>query len=60
MFNGSIVALATPFTEQGEIDLGALDRLVDFHLESGTHGLVIAGTTGESATLGRTELQVRA
>ena len=51
MFNGSIVALVTPFTEQGEIDFPALDGLVDFHLENDSDGLVIAGTTGESATL---------
>lgn len=55
MFNGSIVALVTPFTEQGEIDLEALAGLVDFHLSSGTDGLVVAGTTGESAALGRDE-----
>jgi 4-hydroxy-tetrahydrodipicolinate synthase len=55
MFNGSIVALVTPFTERGEIDFEAVDRLVDFHLESGTDGLVVAGTTGESATLSRPE-----
>jgi len=55
MFNGSIVALVTPFTEQGEIDFSALDGLVDFHLRNGSDGLVIAGTTGESATLGRSE-----
>jgi len=55
MFNGSIVALVTPFTEQGAIDFAALDGLVDFHLVNGTRGLVIAGTTGESATLGRAE-----
>jgi len=51
MFNGSIVALVTPFTEQGEIDFPALDGLVDFHLENDSDGLVIAGTTGESVTL---------
>jgi len=55
MFNGSIVALVTPFTEQGEIDFPALDGLVDFHLENGSDGLVVAGTTGESATLSRQE-----
>ncbi len=55
MFKGSIVALVTPFTERGEIDFAALDRLVDFHLENGSDGLVIAGTTGESATLDRSE-----
>ena len=46
MFDGSIVALVTPFTDQGEVDVSALRRLVDFHLEQGTKGLVIAGTTG--------------
>jgi len=55
MFKGSIAALVTPFTEQGEIDFAALDVLVDFHLENGSDGLVIAGTTGESATLDRKE-----
>ncbi len=55
MINGSIPALVTPFTEQGGLDLGAVDRLVDFHLENGSDGLVIAGTTGESATLGADE-----
>jgi 4-hydroxy-tetrahydrodipicolinate synthase len=55
MFKGSIVALVTPFTEQGEIDFTALDVLVDFHLENGSDGLVVAGTTGESATLDRKE-----
>ena len=51
MFNGSIVALVTPFDATGGVDLPAFDRLVAFHLENGTRALVIAGTTGESATL---------
>ena len=55
MFNGSIAALVTPFDTAGEVDLPAFDRLVAFHLENGTRGLVIAGTTGESATLGPEE-----
>ena len=55
MFNGSIVALVTPFTDQGDIDYMALDGLVDFHLENDSDGLVIAGTTGESATLDNKE-----
>ncbi len=55
MFKGSIVALVTPFTEQAEIDFAAVDALVDFHLDNGSDGLVIAGTTGESATLDRKE-----
>jgi 4-hydroxy-tetrahydrodipicolinate synthase len=55
MFNGSIVALVTPFTDQDRVDRAALDALVDFHVEQGTDGLVVAGTTGESATLGKGE-----
>lgn len=51
MFNGSFAALVTPFTERGELDLAAFDRLLDFHIGNGSDGLVIAGTTGESATL---------
>jgi 4-hydroxy-tetrahydrodipicolinate synthase len=55
MFKGSIVALVTPFTDRGDIDYAALDGLVDFHLQQGTDGLVVAGTTGESAALSRPE-----
>ena len=51
MFKGNITALVTPFTEQGDIDLEAFDRLVDFQLQQGSDGLVIAGTTGESTAL---------
>jgi len=51
MLAGSIVALVTPMHRSGEIDWPALDRLIDWHLESGTHGIVPMGTTGESATL---------
>ena len=55
MFHGSIVALVTPFDEQDRIDYDALRRLIEFHIAEGTDGLVIAGTTGESATLERGE-----
>jgi 4-hydroxy-tetrahydrodipicolinate synthase len=48
---GSIVALVTPMRVGGEVDWTALDRLIDLHLASGTHGIVPVGTTGESATL---------
>ena len=51
MWKGSLVALATPFDEHNRIDYDALERLIDFHIEQGSDGLVIAGTTGESATL---------
>ena len=48
---GSIVALVTPMRADGSLDLAAFDRLIDWHVESGTHAVVVAGTTGESATL---------
>lgn len=51
MFSGSIVALITPFDNNDEVDFDSLKKLVEFHVESGTDGIVIVGTTGESATL---------
>lgn len=55
MFKGSLVALVTPFDDDDRVDYPALERLIDFHVDSGSDGLVIAGTTGESATLTRDE-----
>jgi 4-hydroxy-tetrahydrodipicolinate synthase len=54
MFTGSIVALVTPF-KNGAVDWQSLEALIDFHLQSGTHGIVPCGTTGESATLSHQE-----
>ena len=51
MIAGSMVALVTPMDAQGRLDWVSLDKLVDFHLENGTHAIVAVGTTGESATL---------
>ncbi|PMK04986.1 4-hydroxy-tetrahydrodipicolinate synthase [Vibrio sp. 10N.261.55.A7] len=51
MFSGSIVALITPFNSNGEVDYISLKKLVDFHVDAGSDGLVAVGTTGESATL---------
>ncbi|WP_025732597.1 4-hydroxy-tetrahydrodipicolinate synthase [Carnimonas nigrificans] len=51
MITGSIVALATPMNDVGEIEWEALRRLVDFHVEQGTEGIVAAGTTGEPSTM---------
>ncbi|KII78632.1 4-hydroxy-tetrahydrodipicolinate synthase [Vibrio renipiscarius] len=51
MFSGSIVALITPFNLDGEVDYVSLKKLVDYHVEAGTDGIVAVGTTGESATL---------
>lgn len=50
MFSGSLVALITPFHD-GQVDFQTLEELVEFHLESGTDGIVPVGTTGESPTL---------
>lgn len=50
MFSGSMVAIITPF-QNGQVDYKTLEELVDFHLESGTDGIVPVGTTGESPTL---------
>lgn len=52
MITGSIVALVTPMIPDSlDVDWEALERLVEWHIEQGTHGLVAVGTTGESATL---------
>jgi len=53
-FKGMYVALVTPFRD-GQVDYKALDKLVDFHLQAGTDGLVPCGTTGESPTLDHDE-----
>ena len=53
--SGSIVALVTPFAEDGSVDFEALARLVDFHLENGTDALLTLGTTGESSTMSHEE-----
>lgn len=59
MFQGSMVALVTPMLPDGELDWEGLHKLVDWHLEKGTHAIVAVGTTGESATLNVSEhLQV--
>ena len=55
MIHGSLVALVTPFDGNNRVDYASLKRLIDFHVEQGTSGLVIAGTTGESPTLKRSE-----
>ncbi|MDH5526115.1 MAG: 4-hydroxy-tetrahydrodipicolinate synthase [Nitrospirota bacterium] len=55
MFQGSIVALATPFDADGGLDERRLAELVEWHVDQGTHGIVPCGTTGESATLSHGE-----
>lgn len=53
-FHGSIVALVTPF-KKGKVDFDAFQRLVEWHVQSGTHGLVPCGTTGETPTISHPE-----
>jgi 4-hydroxy-tetrahydrodipicolinate synthase len=55
-FTGTHVAIVTPFRDDGEIDWLAWSRLIDWHLQSGTSGVVVGGTTGESPTITDTEL----
>ena len=56
MFADSLVALVTPMTADEAVDLPAWQRLIEFHIAQGTAGVVVGGTTGESATLTEVEL----
>jgi 4-hydroxy-tetrahydrodipicolinate synthase len=51
MFSGSLVAIVTPMRPDGALDIGAWRELLDFHLDNGTNGIVVGGTTGESVSL---------
>ena len=51
MIKGSIVAIVTPMHADGSLDFEGLNRLIDWHIAEGTNSIVIAGTTGESATV---------
>jgi len=51
MFHGSMVALVTPMAADGALDIAALERLIEFHVENQTDAIISVGTTGESATL---------
>lgn len=55
MFHGSIVALVTPMDSNGAIDYDAFIALLDWHIESGTDGVVVLGTTGEAPTISSEE-----
>ena len=56
MYAGSLVALVTPMQPDGSIDYDAWSRLLEFHLANGTTGIVVAGSTGESASVSDEEL----
>ena len=51
MIKGSIVAIVTPMHADGSLDFEGLNKLIDWHIAEGTNSIVIAGTTGESATV---------
>ena len=55
MIKGSLVAIVTPMTADGAVDYDAFESLIEAHVAAGTSGLVVAGTTGESATLTKSE-----
>ncbi len=51
MITGSIVAIVTPMHEDGSLDFARLRALIDWHVQEGTDGIVVVGTTGESPTV---------
>ena len=55
MFSGSIVALTTPFTKAGKLNEKKLRSLINWHIKNKTDGILVCGTTGESATLTHNE-----
>lgn len=55
MFHGSLVALITPMHADGAIDYASFEKLIDWHIENKTDGLVVLGTTGESSTIEQNE-----
>jgi 4-hydroxy-tetrahydrodipicolinate synthase len=55
MFKGSIAALITPFTDEGEVDFEALKHLVDWHAQEGSDAIMCCGSTGEAPTLSSEE-----
>ena len=55
MIKGSIVALITPFDENGAVDYGRLRQLISWHIEQGTDGILVLGTTGETPALSEEE-----
>ena len=51
MLSGSIVALATPFREDGSVNFDQLGEWIEFQIAGGTDGILVLGTTGESSTM---------
>jgi 4-hydroxy-tetrahydrodipicolinate synthase len=59
VFTSSLIALVTPLDGNNRVDYSSLKRLIDFHVEQGSDALVVAGTSGEAATLTRSEEHIR-
>ena len=53
--HGSLVALVTPMSPNGDVDYASLENLIEWHIANGTNGIVSVGTTGESSTLNPVE-----
>ncbi|MCQ2466054.1 MAG: 4-hydroxy-tetrahydrodipicolinate synthase [Clostridia bacterium] len=51
IFEGSAVAIVTPFNKEGGVNFKKLEQLVDFHLQNGTDAIVVCGSTGEASTM---------
>jgi len=51
LLKGSLVAIVTPMFENGEIDYASFDKLIEWHIQEGTRGIVVVGTSGESPTV---------
>ena len=54
-FKGSMVAIITPFDESGKVNFQKMEELIEWHIEKGTDGIVVLGTTGEAATMSHDE-----
>jgi 4-hydroxy-tetrahydrodipicolinate synthase len=55
IFEGSGVAIVTPFKDNGEVDYDSFRKLIEFQIENGTDCIIVCGTTGESSTLSHEE-----
>ena len=51
MFRGSLVALITPYNDDGSVNYARIEELVQWHIEEGSDGIVVLGTTGETPAL---------
>ena len=57
LLHGTITALVTPFKKDGSVDFNGLEKLIDYQIENGANGILVCGSTGESATLSHKERQ---